>query len=89
MGKTKKPTRGTATCAGCMFGRPVTLTDTNKKGEVIATREMCECHVSRPTISRGNWPTVRKDDFCAFHVDAETAERTFAGLVPYGLNNLG
>lgn len=85
--KNKKQTRGTATCAGCMFGRAFTLTDTNKKGEVVAEREMCECHVSRPT-SKG-WPTVRPDDYCALQVDAETAERTFAGLVPYGLNNLG
>ena len=41
-------------------------------------REMCECHVARPT--RYGFPTVRMDDFCALHVDSKTLERTFAGL---------
>lgn len=85
--RTKLPTRGTATCAGCMFGRAITIEDTNKKGEVVATRELCECHVSRPTCK--GWPAVRPDDYCAFHVDAATAERTFAGLVPCGAAVVG
>ena len=83
MSMTKQPTRGTATCAECMFGRAVTIADTDKKGTVIASREMCECHVARPT--RNGFPVVRPDDFCAFHVDAKTSERTFAGLAPHGV----
>ena len=80
--KVKKDTRGTARCADCLFGRPVTIVDKNKKGEVTAQREMCECHVARPT--RYGFPTVRLDDFCSCHVCAETVERTFAGLVGAG-----
>lgn len=80
MARQKRPTRGTATCEGCMFGRPVTIVDHDKAGKETARRDMCECHVARPT--RSGFPTVRLDDFCALHVDAETAERTFAGLAP-------
>lgn len=77
----KKPheTLNTAQCATCIFGRKVTIADKNKKGEVINSREMCECHVARPT--RYGFPVVRLDDFCACHVEASTAERTFAGLI--------
>ena len=77
--KEKKNTRGTARCADCLFGRPVTVVDKDKSGKETARREMCECHVARPT--RYGFPTVRLDDFCACHVDARTTERTFAGLV--------
>lgn len=80
--KEKQETRGTARCAGCLFGRPVTVVDKDKSGKETARREMCECHVARPT--RYGFPTVRLDDFCACHVCAATAERTFAGLVPCG-----
>lgn len=77
--KEKQDTRGTARCADCLFGRPVTITDKAKDGTVRATREMCERHVARPT--RYGFPTVQLDDFCSCHVDAQTFERTFAGLV--------
>lgn len=80
MSKIKHDSRGTARCADCMFGRPVTVIDHNKAGTETARREVCECHVARPT--RYGFPTVRLDDFCALHVDARTAERTFAGLAP-------
>lgn len=80
--KEKKDTRGTARCAECLFGRPVTVVDKDKSGKETARREMCECHVARPT--RYGFPTVRLDDFCACHVCAATAERTFAGLVVGG-----
>ncbi len=80
MAKIKKETRGTASCVGCMFGRPVTIVDHDKAGKETDRREMCECHVARPT--RYGFPCVRLDDFCALHVDAKTAERTFAGLAP-------
>lgn len=66
-----------ARCAECLFGRPVA--DTDKSGNI--RREMCECHVARPTKS--GFPVVRPDDFCALHVDADTMERTFAGVVGY------
>ncbi len=80
--KKASETRGTARCAGCLFGRPVTVIDRDKAGKETARREMCECHVARPT--RYGFPTVRLDDFCALHVDAQSGERTFAGLVPGG-----
>ena len=79
MSKKASETRGTAKCASCLFGRPVTVVDKDKSGKETARREMCECHVARPT--RYGFPTVRLDDFCACHVDEATAERTFAGLV--------
>ena len=79
MNKKASETRGTAKCASCLFGRPVTVVDRDKSGKETARREMCECHVARPT--RYGFPTVRLDDFCACHVDAATNERTFAGLV--------
>ena len=82
MSKKASETRGTAKCAGCLFGRPVTVVDKDKSGKETARREMCECHVARPT--RYGFPTVRLDDFCACHVCAKTAERTFAGLVVAG-----
>jgi len=75
----KKEARGTARCSECLFGRPVTVSDRDKSGKETARREMCECHVARPT--RYGFPLVRLDDFCACHVDAKTNERTFAGLV--------
>ena len=74
--------RGTAKCANCLFGRGVKITDEDKKGNVTAIREMCECHVARPT--RYGFPVVRPDDFCALHVDAQTAEKTFGGLLAVG-----
>lgn len=77
--KKEQNTRGTARCADCLFGRPVTVIDKDKDGKETARREMCECHVARPT--RYGFPLVRLDDFCACHVNAKTAERTFAGLV--------
>lgn len=80
MSREKKETRGTAKCAECIFGRPVTVVDHDKAGKETARREMCECHVARPT--RYGFPCVRLDDFCALHVDAKTAERTFAWLAP-------
>lgn len=80
MSKEKKATLGTARCAECIFGRGVTIVDKDKAGKVTGKREMCECHVSRPT--RYGFPVVRTDDFCACHVDAKTGERTFAGLAP-------
>ena len=76
--KAAKTTKA-ATCAGCLFGRPATIIDRDKGGKEMARREMCECHVARPT--RYGFPVVRCDDFCACHVDAATHERTFAGLV--------
>lgn len=79
MGKTAKATSGTAACSGCLFGRPVTIVDKDKAGRETGRREMCECHVARPT--RYGFPAVRLDDFCACHVDAASGERTFAGLV--------
>ena len=82
MSKKASETRGTAKCASCLFGRPVTVVDKDKSGNETARREMCECHVARPT--RYGFPTVRLDDFCACHVCAKTAERTFAGLVVAG-----
>ena len=82
MSKKASETRGTAKCEGCLFGRPVTVVDKDKSGKETARREMCECHVARPT--RYGFPTVRLDDFCACHVDAATNERTFAGLVVTG-----
>ena len=85
MSKIKKETLGTARCAECLFGRGVTITDYNKAGKVTDKREMCECHVSRPT--RYGFPVVRTDDFCACHVDAKTGERTFAGLAPVATVN--
>lgn len=77
--KTPHETLNTAKCETCIFGRKVTICDKNKKGKVTNERQMCECHVARPT--RYGFPVVRLDDFCACHVEAETAERTFAGLV--------
>lgn len=85
MSKMKQNTHGTARCAECLFGRGVTITDYNKAGKVTGKREMCECHVSRPT--RYGFPVVRTDDFCACHVDAKTGERTFAGLAPVATVN--
>lgn len=85
MSKIKKDTLGTARCASCLFGRAVTIADHDKTGKETARREMCECHVSRPT--RYGFPVVREDDFCACHVDAKTAERTFAGLAPSAIVN--
>ena len=73
-----------ATCATCIFGRGITIEDKNRKGEVVATREMAECHVARPT--RFGFPVVRLDDFCSMHVDRASAERTFAGLVPQSMS---
>ena len=84
MSKEKQATHGTAHCAGCIFGRPVTIIDHDKAGKETGRREMCECHVARPT--RYGFPTVRLDNFCALHVDAKTLERTFAGLAaPVGV----
>ena len=82
MAKIKGQTWGTAKCANCLFGRPVTITDDKKKS---TKREMCECHVARPT--RSGFPIVRLDDYCACHVDAATGERTFAGLAPSSVIN--
>ena len=79
MSKTAKDSRGTAKCENCIFGRAVTVIDKDKSGKETARREMCECHVARPT--RYGFPIVRLDDFCACHVCAATTERTFAGLV--------
>lgn len=74
-----KDSRGTAKCIDCIFGRPVTIIDRDKSGKETGRRDMCECHVARPT--RYGFPVVRLDDFCACHVSAESAERTFAGMV--------
>ena len=79
MSREKQEARGTARCADCLFGRPVTVVDKDKSGNETGRRDMCECHVARPT--RYGFPCVRLDDFCACHVCAKTAERTFAGLV--------
>lgn len=79
MSKKAKETLGTARCDGCLFGRLVVVVDKDKSGKETDRREMCECHVARPT--RYGFPCVRMDDFCALHVDAKTGERTFAGLV--------
>lgn len=77
--KTPHETLNTAKCETCIFGREITIADKAKDGQVVNRRQMCECHVARPT--RYGFPVVRLDDFCACHVDAKTAERTFAGLV--------
>lgn len=77
--KEEQNTRRTVRCANCLFGRTVTITDKAKDGSVWATRETCKCHVARPT--RYGFPTVQLDDFCSCHVDAQTLECTFAGLV--------
>ena len=71
-------------CDGCLFGRPITIETKKGKGADAKTesRPMCECHVARPT--RYGFPTVRPDDFCSLHVDAETCERSFVGLTPNG-----
>ena len=74
-----KENHGAARCEECIFGRCVVIVDTNKRGEEISRRELCECHVARPT--RYGFPTVRRDDFCSCHVSAKTSERTFAGLL--------
>lgn len=80
--KIAKDTRGTAQCSSCVFGRCVTIVDTDKKGHEISRHDCYECHVARPT--RYGFPVVRKDDFCALHVDATTLEQTFKGLVSAG-----
>lgn len=77
--KEKQDTRGTIRCADCLFSRITTITDKGKDGTAIATREICKCHVDRPT--RHGFPTVQLDDFCSCHVDAHDLEATFAGLV--------
>ena len=82
MSKKACETRGTAKCANCIFGRGVTIVDKDKSGKETARRDMCECHVARPT--RYGFPVVRLDDFCALHVHAASGERTFAGLLPSG-----
>jgi hypothetical protein len=82
--KVKRDTRGTARCIDCMFGRPAVIIERDKDGNETARHEVCECHVARPT--RSGFPTVRPDDYCACHVDAKTAERTFAGLVVPTMN---
>jgi hypothetical protein len=74
-----KENNGAARCDGCIFGRCIVVVDTNKRGEEVSRRELCECHVARPT--RSGFPTVRRDDFCSCHVSAKTTERTFAGLL--------
>lgn len=84
MSKTAKDTRGTAKCENCIFGRAVMIIDKDKSGKETARRDMCECHVARPT--RYGFPVVRLDDFCACHVSARSAERTFAGLVAPVMN---
>lgn len=82
MSKKASETRGTAKCENCIFGRGVTIVDKDKSGKETARRDMCECHVARPT--RYGFPVVRLDDFCALHVSAASGERTFAGLLPSG-----
>lgn len=69
-------------CDGCIFGRPIIIEVKRGKGADAKKEQipMCECHVARPT--RNGFPTVRLDDFCSLHVDAETCERSFAGLTP-------
>lgn len=67
-------------CSNCVFGRPVTVVVEGKDGKEKSRSEMCECHVSRPT--RFGFPVIRPDDFCAWHVNATTLERTYAGLLP-------
>lgn len=69
-----------AHCAECLFGRPVTVIEGKDKEQT--KREMCECHVARPT--RSGFPLVRLDDFCSHHVDRVSGERTYAGFVPEG-----
>lgn len=78
---TKDDNGNGARCAECLFGRLVLVADKDKRGVETGRREMCECHVARPT--RTGFPVVRPDDFCALHVDADTMDRTFAGLVGY------
>lgn len=75
-----KPTKAKPTCVGCMFGKMATIVCHDKNGAETDRREVCECHVARPT--RYGFPTVRHDDFCALHVDAKTGARTFKGLAP-------
>ena len=72
----------TATCAGCLFSRLVSIPKRGPKPRDghDNSSPMCECHVARPT-SHG-FPIVRRDDFCSCHVDADTHERTFANLAP-------
>lgn len=80
--KTAQPTKNCERCDECLFGRAVTITVKTGKGK-DATEEavpMCECHVARPT--RYGFPTVRPDDFCSYHVDADTRERSFADFSP-------
>ncbi len=81
----KMPTRGTAACADCIFARKIVICDKGENGEPVAGREMCECHVARPN-SYG-FPTIRPDDFCGLHVNAETMERTFAAVSPSPVTN--
>lgn len=67
-------------CLNCAFGRQVTVvTEDKKSGKETDRRNMCECHVARPT--RFGFPVVRLDDFCSFHADPKTGERAYAGLV--------
>ena len=80
--RTAESNKSRERCDECLFGRAVTITVKKGKGK-DATEEavpMCECHVARPT--RYGFPVVRPDDFCSYHVDADTCERSFAGLIP-------
>lgn len=73
-----------AVCDNCLFGRLVTVVEKDKSGKELNRLDMCECHVSRPTV-RG-FPVVRRDDFCALHVDRGTLARTYAEIVPSTLS---
>ena len=70
-----------ARCDGCLFGRCVSTT-LMREGVVIGTEDYCECHMARP-IAAG-FPRVRRDDWCSLHVQAQTKERTFCGVVSQG-----
>ena len=64
-----------AKCEQCLFGFKLYA----KNGDGTMNAVKIECHVARPTKS--GFPVVRFEDYCSFHVNGETGERTFAGLV--------
>ena len=84
--------RRASRCDNCLFGFVAEITREKKRmgrkpklaeGETppppeMITTTVCECHVARPT--KFGFPKVRLDDFCSMHVNADTLERTYAGL---------
>ena len=55
-------------CRNCFFGYP------------IDGGERAECHLNKPTLTRGHFPFVRGNDYCSFWTDEKTLERPF--LIP-------